>query len=179
MKYSVLIMLILLCGCSLAIDGAQYKTLQPVFSPETFFDGQVKAWGIVQNRSGNMVQQFTVNINGHVNKNTLILDETFHYLLGEGVAKRTWEIDLLGDATYQGKATDIEGPAQGQVFGNAMRWQYHMSLPVDGTNYNVTFEDWLWAFDENRLINRSYIKKFGLVMAEVTIYMEKVTPNPQ
>jgi hypothetical protein len=48
-----------------------------------------------------------------------------------------------------------------------------MDLEVDGTSYRVNFDDWFWAFDENTMMNRSYIKKFGIVMAEVTIFMQK------
>ena len=41
----------------------------------------------------------------------------------------------------------------------------------------MTFEDWIWAVDDQRIFNRSYIKKFGLVFAEVTIFMEKMAPS--
>ena len=48
-----------------------------------------------------------------------------------------------------------------------------MDLPVDDTTYAVTFDDWFWAFDDSAMMNRSYIRKFGVVMAEVTIFMQK------
>ncbi|MEC8747574.1 MAG: DUF3833 family protein, partial [Pseudomonadota bacterium] len=41
--------------------------------------------------------------------------------------------------------------------------------------YSVTFDDWFWAFDDSTMMNRSYIRKFGIVMAEVTIFMQKQT----
>ena len=37
------------------------------------------------------------------------------------------------------------------------------------------FDDWFWAFDDSTMMNRSYIRKFGIVMAEVTIFMQKQT----
>lgn len=161
----------------MAIDGNKYKHLSPVFDPTEFFDGPVKAWGIVQDRSGNMVQQFTVDIDGQVTETKIVLDEEFHYLLGEGVTKRIWEIDVKdSDKAFIGKASDIEEFATGSVYGNAMRWEYSMRLPVGEKSYHVKFEDWMWAFDSERLMNRSYIKKFGLVMAEVTIFMQRQVP---
>jgi len=48
-----------------------------------------------------------------------------------------------------------------------------MDLPVGDKVYRVAFDDWMWAFNENTLMNRSYIRKFGLVMAEVTIFMQR------
>jgi hypothetical protein len=56
----------------------------------------------------------------------------------------------------------------------AMFWGYEMDLPVADDSYRVTFEDWIWAFDDRTIINRSYIKKFGLVFAEVSIFMRKM-----
>ena len=50
-----------------------------------------------------------------------------------------------------------------------------MDLPVDDTTYSVTFDDWFWAFDDSTMMNRSYIRKFSIVMAEVTIFMQKQT----
>jgi hypothetical protein len=37
----------------------------------------------------------------------------------------------------------------------------------------VRFEDWFWALDKNRIMNRSYLQKFGFDVAEVTIFMER------
>lgn len=174
MKYGLICAILMIAGCALSIDGERYQNQTPKLRAEQFFDGHVKAWGIVQNRSGEVVQQFSVDITGSVEGNELTFDETFTYLIGDGVKERTWTVKILGDGQYRGSASDIPGPAQGKAFGNALRWKYDMTLPVEDKQYDVTFEDWMWAFDDQRLINRSYIKKFGFVVAEVTIYMEKM-----
>jgi hypothetical protein len=169
----VLLAPIVLSACSISIDGGNYKTQQPIFELETFFDGKVTAWGIVQNRSGEIVQRFTVNIDGSIQDDKLILDETFEYSLGEGPAKRIWTLTKNENGTYTGRAGDIEGDAIGTSHGNAFNFAYEMDLDVDGTTYRVNFDDWFWAMDSNNMMNRSYIKKFGIVMAEVTIFMQK------
>ena len=48
-----------------------------------------------------------------------------------------------------------------------------MNVPFKGSEYRVKFEDWLWSMDEGVVFNRSYIKKFGFKVAEVTIFMQK------
>lgn len=170
-----IILLPLLVSCGISIEGNRYAQLTPQFSPLDFFDGNVKGWGIVQDRSGNVIQQFVVDIVGTREDDQVTLDETFHYSLGDGVKKRRWLIEPIdGQNAFSGKAGDILGEADGDVSGNALNWQYQMDLPVDDTSYKVKFDDWMWLFDENRLINRSYIKKFGFVMAEVTIFMERL-----
>ncbi|MFC3092648.1 DUF3833 domain-containing protein [Alteromonas sediminis] len=163
----------LLSGCSLSIDGEQYQSLSPKLDIRTFFDGQVKAWGIVQNRSGEVVQRFVVDIDGTREGNTLTLDETFEYFMGDGPEKRIWVITYNEDGSFTGEAGDIMGKASGRSYGNAFNFQYEMDLPVGDTSYEVAFNDWFWAFDQETLMNRAYIQKFGIVMAEVTIFMQR------
>ncbi|WP_052262378.1 DUF3833 domain-containing protein [Pseudoalteromonas luteoviolacea] len=165
--------LVLLSACQSSVQSDEYQNMNPKIDVFRFFDGQVNAWGIVQNRSGELVQRFKVSIDGSVNvQGELVLDETFTYGVGDGVKHRVWTIEKRGDG-FTGRAPDIATPAVGTVYGNALRWQYEMDLPVDDSTYRVVFDDWMWAFDKCTLMNRSYIKKFGLVMAEVTIFMQR------
>ena len=168
-----LIFALFITGCMHSIDGSVYKNVQPAFSLTEFFDGKVRAWGIVQNRSGEVVQRFIVDIDGSYTNGTLVLDERFEYGVGDGPKQRVWTITRNNDGTFTGKAGDIAGPALGIAQGNAFQFAYEMDLLVDGTSYRVNFDDWFWAFDQNTLMNRSYIKKFGIVMAEVTIFMQR------
>ncbi|MBU3021469.1 DUF3833 domain-containing protein [Aestuariibacter sp. A3R04] len=165
--------LVFLPGCAGGIDGALYRQQQPVFNLYDFFDGPVKAWGIVQNRSGEVVQRFTVDIEGKQKGSQLELNESFNYQLGDGPASRIWTISRVEDTIFRGDAGDILGSATGQSYGNAFNFQYKMDLPVDDTTYEVTFDDWFFALGADTMMNRSYIKKFGIVMAEVTIFMQK------
>ncbi len=169
----ILLSVLLVSGCATSLDGSRYLNQQPGFDLFSFFDGKVTAWGIVQNRSGEVVQRFEVDLIGSISGDTITLDETFRYGLGEGPETRVWVITRNEDGSYGGSAGDIAGPATGESFGNAFRWTYEMDLPVDDTTYRVSFEDWFIAFDDQRLLNRSYIQKFGLDMAEVTIFMER------
>jgi hypothetical protein len=172
MKYFSLVVVLLVSGCTVSIDGEDYLEATQQFDLVTFFDGNVKAWGIVQGRRGELVQRFEVDIAGEVKQGNLTLDESFTYQLGDGVKKRIWNISEQGGGKYAGSADDI-AVAQGQVFGNAFNWGYEMDLPVGDTTYRVKFDDWIWAFDNKTIVNRSYIKKFGITMAEVTIFMQK------
>lgn len=164
---------VLLGGCSVSVDGSDYENVAPEFDIKAFFNGDVKAWGIVQDRSGEVVQRFVVDIDGRIESDTLILDESFTYGVGDGVKSRVWRITQTGENSFEGEAGDILGTATGTSHGNAFNFHYQMDLPVGDTTYEVTFDDWFWAFDDSTMMNRSYIRKFGLVMAEVTIFMQR------
>jgi hypothetical protein len=169
----LIILTFVVSGCSLTIDGKDYQEQAPKFNLVEFFDGNVTAWGIVQNRSGEVVQRFIVNIDGSVQGDELVLDETFQYIIGEGVTERVWRLQTNADGTFTGSASDIAGLATGTPHGNAFNFVYEMDLDVDGSTYRVAFDDWFFSIDDNTLMNRSYIKKFGIVMAEVTIFMQR------
>ncbi len=164
----------LLSACATSLDGDRYRDQQPGFDLFRFFDGDVKAWGIVQDRSGEVTQRFTVAIKGSVDGEQLRLDESFEYSLGSGVTERVWIINRKADGSYGGRAGDILGDAYGEAFGNAFRWTYAMDLPVGDNSYEVTFEDWIWQLDDNTIVNRSWIQKFGIDFAEVTIFMQRL-----
>jgi len=172
-KIISIIILFTISGCSLTIDGSDYEQQAPQFDLVEFFVGNVMAWGIVQNRSGEVVQRFIVDIEGSVQDDVLVLDETFEYIVGEGVTKRVWRLTQNPDGSFTGLAGDIAGEATGKPHGNAFNFVYEIDLEVDGTSYRVAFDDWFFAMDESTLMNRSYIKKFGIVMADVTIFMQR------
>jgi hypothetical protein len=37
----------------------------------------------------------------------------------------------------------------------------------------MTFDDWMWFMNDGVIMNRSYMKKLGVTVAEITIYMKK------
>ena len=106
--------------------------------------------------------------NGDIGK----LEETFHYYDGEKQS-RTWTIKKISDSQYEGTAGDILDKAEGTASGSAVNWHYAMDLPVGDKSYKVKFDDWMWQMNDGVLINRSYIKKFGITVAELTIFMQK------
>lgn len=161
----------LLGGCSGAsLD--HYAELEPKLLPEEYFNGPIKAWGIVQDRTGKVVRRFDVDLVGEWDGDTGTLTEHFEYYDGKS-EKRIWTIEKLGDNQYRGTAGDILKVADGQSKGNAMRWSYEMDLSVDGRTFRITFDDWMFLMNDGVLVNRSYLKKFGFTVAELTLFMQK------
>ena len=149
-----------------------YKGAEPALSLEEYFTGPIKAWGLIQDRSGKVTRRFDVDVVGTWKDGVGTLDETFEYYDGK-TDKRVWTITKIDDKTYEGRAGDILNKADGKVEGNAMRWAYQMDLTVDGKTYRMTFDDWMFLMNDGVLINRSYIKKFGITFAELTLFMQK------
>ena len=71
-----------------------FKGKEPRLIIEDYLSGSVKAWGILQNRSGKVIRQFSADLNGKWNGSELILDEKFDWSDGE-VQKRQWKIKKI------------------------------------------------------------------------------------
>lgn len=149
-----------------------YKGTTPQADFREYFNGPIKAWGIVQDRSGRVTRRFDVFMVGKWNGDTGTLTEEFDYYDGK-TQERVWTIRKLADGTYEGTASDIIDKATGKTEGSAVRWSYVMDLPVDNTTYRIRFDDWMWVMNDGVLINRSYLKKFGITVSELTIFMQK------
>jgi len=148
------------------------KQTSPKLDIKEYFNGPIKAWGIVQNWKGQVVNQFDIKMVGKWDGDTGTLTEEFSYYDGNK-QHRVWNIKKLPNNTYEGTAADIENKAVGETSGVAARWAYVMDLPVGGKTYKIRFDDWMWHMNDGVLINRSYLKKFGFTVAELTIFMHK------
>lgn len=149
-----------------------YEASQPKADIKDYFDGPIKAWGIVQDWRGRVVSRFDVDMVGSWDGNKGELKEDFRYYDGS-TQQRIWKITKLEDGSYEGTAGDIIGKAKGASTGSAVNWHYQMDVPVDDSTYRLKFDDWMWQMNDGVLINRSYLKKFGITVAELTLFMQK------
>lgn len=172
MKFIVAIAAVLLASCG-NVKLADYQSTQQKFNLIEYFSGETQAWGMVQDRAGKVTRRFKVDMQGVVRDGVLVLDEYFVYDDGEKQF-RQWRIS--SDAKtggYSGRADDIVGVASGAEAGFAVRWSYQMNLTVDDSQYLVIFDDWMYRLDDRRAFNRASIRKFGIEVAEVTLFFEK------
>ncbi len=164
-------LLLLIAGCS-QTDMKEFQNNTPKLDLFSFFEGDTIAYGIFEDRFGNLKRQFRVNINGKVKNQILTLDEDFLYDDGEQ-AKRIWKIekkiDNAQNITYEGQAEDVEGKAFGSISGNTLNWSYDIYLNIKGSNIKVHFNDWIYKQSEDLAINRAYVSKFGINIGSVTL----------
>lgn len=175
-RIRLLLLAALLAGCA-GPDVQQYRGAQPALDLASYFDGHTEAWGMFQKRSGEVARRFHVDITGTPGPGTLTLDEQFRYDDGK-TERRVWKLVRDGDGRWRGTAADVAGEASGEVAGNALRWQYTLLLPVDGTTYAMQFDDWMFLIDGCTMINRASMRKFGIELGQVTLMFRKRTCAP-
>ncbi len=164
---------IMFSSCSNSLE--EYQGTTPKADIKEYFNGPIKAWGLVQDWQGKVTRRFDIAMVGKWDGDTGTLTEHFNYYDGK-TQERVWTIKKLADGSYEGTAADIVDKATGNTAGSAVRWNYVMDVPVDDTTYRLRFDDWMWVMNDGVLINRSYLKKFGLTVSELTIFMQKQQP---
>lgn len=168
---ALIVLAVFLGGCS-AMQPKDFKGTQPHLDLFAYFQGETRAWGIFQDRSGSLKRQFTVAIKGEIEGDELTLTEDFVYADGE-IQQRIWRIRRIDQHRYEGRADDVVGTATGLAYGQALNWRYTMRLPYRGTEINVVFDDWMFLQTDDVLVNRATVSKFGFKVGEVTLFFAK------
>ena len=158
-------------GCA-APTPADYAAERPVLDLKSYFNGELLAHGIFSDRSGKVVRRFVVAMTCSWQGNQGVLDERFSYSDGK-TERRVWRLVDQGGGRYVGRADDVVGEAIGVASGNALNWRYTLRLPVDGSVYEVQFDDWMYLVAERVMLNKARMSKFGVHLGEVTLSFQR------
>jgi hypothetical protein len=150
-----------------------YQENTPKFDVRNFFRGSLEAYGILQDHRGKVIKTFTVKMFGSWQGNEGILKEDFIFS-DKKTDQRQWHIKMIDDNNFTAQAHDVVGIAKGEQYGNAVRMQYVLTIPVGEKKYNFAINDWMYLVDNDSLINISTIKKFGFKVATLTIGFKKI-----
>jgi len=149
-----------------------YKNTEPIIKIEEYFQGNVKAWGMFQSRSGKVKRQFVAEMKGNFDGQNLILDEKFIWNNGEKQERR-WNIKKVEGNRYEGTASDVIGIAKGVSYGSVFKFEYKLLIPYKNRKIKVRFDDWIFKQDEKNAINKATLTKFGFKVGELTVFFVK------
>jgi len=165
------ILFLLFSSCS-EMKPEDYKNTKPEIKIEEYFQGNVKAWGMLQGRSGEVKRQFVADMKGNFDGQKLILDETFIWNDGEKQERR-WTIKKVGENRYEGTASDVVGLAKGVSYGSVFKFEYKLLVPYKDKKIKVKFDDWIFKQDDKTAINKAILTKFGFKVGELTVFFVK------
>ena len=178
MRWIAILGVMLLAACTGKPSFDDPTLSQQKLNLEEFFDGDLVAYGQFQDVLGTARRSFVVTLQGDWDGERLRLEEDFVYEDGS-TEKRIWTLRKTGPDSWEGTAPGVIGVATGVEQDNRFNWQYEIDLPVpsaDGTveTVRVTFDDWMWLLSEDRLLNRAYVKRYGIDIGDVIISFEKL-----
>lgn len=164
-----------LLGCA-GPSVQDYAQRGPQLDLVQYFSGRSQAWGMVQQRGGKLLRHFHATIDGRLEDGKLVLDEHFVFDDGEK-QQRVWTFTPVAPNHWLGQAGDVVGQANLYTAGNAVHMRYTLQVPVSGRIIHMKMDDWMFLLDENTLANRTSMRKFGIELAEITVFFRKQSPE--
>ncbi len=145
-----------------------------MLDPAQFFTGHTSSSGVMENRGGAPMKRVTTQTSGHWEGETLHLEQELQ--IGGEAQHRSWQIRKLDAHRYEATANDMVGTAQGEAYGNVFHWEFTLAPSPGNPLANVRMSQWMYLQPDGRtLINHSTIRKFGLVVAQVTEQFRRET----
>ena len=159
-------------GCS-KMQIEDFTNKKPEFIPQEYFNGTLRAYGLVKDRSGKIIRTFKGELIGSWDEKGIgTLDEKFVYDDGEKLS-RIWKLKPTGGKTFDATAGDIVGTAKMIANGNTVMIDYVMEVPYNDSTINISVKDWLHLQEDGVIINHSKMKKFGFAVGELIITIIK------
>lgn len=165
-------LLFMLAGCA-SVSIEDYADSEPRLDIAEYFAGTTRAWGMVQDYSGEVQRRFTVEIQGTYEDDTLTLDEAFVFSDGE-TDQRVWTFKRVDEHRWIGTANDVDGQVEARQYGHAFHMRYPLEIEISGRMISFTMDDWMYLQPDGRLINRTAMRKFGFTLGEITLVFEKI-----
>lgn len=150
-----------------------YRKQAPALDVRAFFSGDLLAYGIVRDRSGKVIRYFKAVLKGSWDdKGVGTLDEVFWFNDGERQT-RLWTMVPREGGGYTGTAGDVEGSANIQASGNAMRLSYKLVVPYNDSDIVLSMDDWMYQVVPGVVINETTMNKWGFEVGKITLAIIK------
>ncbi|WP_333609018.1 DUF3833 family protein [Arsukibacterium sp.] len=162
---------LLLSGCSRSV--LDYQAQSPQLQLDRFLAGASVAHGVLQDWRGRQTLRFTAELCGEWQQGRGDLYEVFYFSDGR-IEQRHWRLQTLADGRVSGTAGDVVGEASGQLAGNSLYWEYVLRIPYNDKALDVKVKDWMYLIDEQNLINRTSMHKFGIKVADLTLSIRQL-----
>lgn len=168
-----LVATLMLSGCS-RMQPIDFDKREPQLVFEQYFQGHSSGTGIFFDRSDNYSLGLKVSLDGTWDqaKQILTLHEVLDYSDGKH-KDRTFTIQKVDAHHYSATAEGFEGPIEIETYGNALRWSYVVKEDVNGSDWHLSGDDWMFLQPDGTILNRAWISKFGLTVGEVFLSLRK------
>jgi hypothetical protein len=171
-RFSLLILSIGILSACANVSVTDYAKNSPKLVLQEFFNGSLRAHGIVKDRSGKVIRYFNASIDASWVDGVGTLDENFVFDNGEK-QQRIWTIIKDDTGKYIGTANDVIGSSQLKVSGNSLFLNYVLRIPYEDGTLDLNIDDRMYLVSNNVLINESIMTKWGFQVGEIVLVIEK------
>ncbi len=164
-----------LAGCSEPLPVAAFQATAPAMDPIRFFAGHVRSWGVIEDRSGQPTSIVTTDCTGEADGPDGLRMTQRLQIGREAPVTREWRMRRTAPGRFEATANDAVGTAQGEASGNAFHWRWTLALQPGNAFKNVDMDQWWYLLDDGSMLNRTTIRKVGVIAAEVTEHFARAS----
>jgi len=164
---------LLLGGCSRPMPVAAFQGAGPTLDPVRFFTGHVRSWGVLEDRSGQPTSVVTTDCRGDAEGADGLHMVQRLQVGADAPTTRDWHMRRTAPGQFEATANDVVGTARGEQAGRAFHWQWTLALEPGNPVKNVTMDQWWYGQEDGSMLNRTTIRKFGFIVAEVTEHFQR------
>ena len=101
------------------------------FRPDVFFEGAWRAWGLVKDLSGRVVERFEVRGEGHVERLARVFEVEEHYTFSSGREDTlTWRLSTDDLGVFSGIEVASGARGHGRQNGQGYEWRFERKTPT-------------------------------------------------
>lgn len=168
MRSLALVVLLALAACGRTPSPGDLGGGPPEFDLIHVFSGHVRSWGVVENRFGEPAGWIVTDCRGSVEPDGT-LHMTQHLTQQDGTAQtRSWTARPTGPHAWEAIANDMVGTVRGEAVGRAFHWRWTLASGPGKPPVDVEMDQWMYLLDDGSMLNRTTVRKLGVILAEVT-----------
>ena len=163
----ILSTLLLFTSCA-SIKPAAFEKGEPKLEPVSFFGNRTRSTGVLENRRGKPTAGITTETTGNLKDGVLYIEQD---LYPEGAKKnhRSWQLRMIDEHHVDATANDIDGTAHGLLYGNTFSWTFRLKVADRKFIRHVRMQQNMYLMPDGKtLLIRSVIRKFGIVVMQIT-----------
>ena len=175
MKYngiSAFLGLFILASCS-SVKPENFSNSTPILDPLVFFGGHTHSTGVLESRSGKPSERITTKTEGVYADGILSMEQDLHSENSKPT-HRTFKLKIIDAHHVEATGSDVVGTAHGELYGNYFTWSFRMKVADKGLVKHVNMTQCMYLMPDGKtLIIRSIIRKFGIIVKEITEQFHK------
>lgn len=150
-----------------------YNKKLPTFSMESYFSNKVTALGYMTFFYPlKTIKDIKITFSGKFHNNTLTLKE--NYTDNDSKILRVWSFKKKSSSCYIGKESNVKGTIKVFIYDNKLNMKYKFKTNYKKIYFNVNVKDNMYLVDEETLINKTLISKYGIALAESFLVYKKL-----
>jgi len=171
--------IVLITGCA-SLQPQDFAKSPTHFALDRYFVGHTRSWGVFENTQGAPRRTFTCDNRGARDAAGDVM-LTQHFRFSDGKTQmRVWHIHRVDATHWDATANDVVGVAHGVGCGNALYWEYNISVDLKNPLATVHIRQWIYQPEgTDSLMTRLVITKLGVTLFEVSEAIHRVADEAE